>query len=83
MSVKYLTFGNNGYVKVQKVKDITNSETKVLPVQPLNTFLGKSEVCRMTELSRAFDKTEVDGNTILLEISEKNGKKGICMMVEI
>ena len=45
--------------------------------------MSKSEVCRMTELSRVFDKTEVDGNTILLEISKKNGKKGKCMMVEI
>ena len=56
---------------------------RFLPVQPLNTFLGKSEVCRITELSRAFDKTEVDRNTILIEKSGKNGKKGICMMVEI
>ena len=83
MTVISLTFENNGYVKVQNVKDITNSETKILPVKPLNTFLGKSEFCGMTELSLAFDKTEVDENTFLLEIGEKNGRKRICMMVEI
>ena len=70
-------------MKVQKVKDISISETKILPVKPLNTFLGKSGFCGTTEFSRAFDKTEVDGNTILLEISEKMEQKGLCMMVEI
>ena len=83
MSVIFLTFENNGYVNVQKVKDITNSETKILPVKRLNTFLEKSEVCGMTELSRAFDRKEVDGNIILLEIGEKIGKKGIRIMVEM
>ena len=60
---------------VQKVKDVSNNETKILRVRPLKTFLGKKDFCGMTEMSRAFDKTEVDGNNILIEIGERNGKK--------
>ena len=70
-----VTFENDGCVKVQKIKDISNYETNILRVKPLKTFLGKSECCRMTEMSGAFDKTEFDGNNILLKISEENGKK--------
>ena len=37
----------------------------------------------MTKMSRAFDKSEIEGNNILLEIGEGNRKKVICKMVEI
>ena len=43
---------------------------KILCVKPLKTFWGKSEVCDMTTMSRAFDKSVFDGNTKLLKISE-------------
>ena len=70
-------------MKVQNFKDISINETHILRVWPFKTFLGKSEFCGLTEISRAFDKTEIEGNNILLEIGEGNRKKVICKMVEI
>ena len=77
MAVKFLpeynsksygvTFENNGCVKVQKIKDVSNCETKVIRVKPLKRILGKSDICRVTEKSCAFDKTKFDGNTVLLK----------------
>ena len=43
-------------------------------VKPLRTILGKSEVCDMTIMSGALDKSVFDGNTILLKISEESDK---------
>ena len=40
----------------------------------MEIFSGKSQVCKMTMFSGAFDKKVFDGNTILLKISEENGK---------
>ena len=40
----------------------------------MRIFLGKSQVCNMTTFSGAFDRKVFDGNTILLKISEENGK---------
>ena len=37
-------------------------------------FLGKSQSCTMTALSRAFDKACFDGNTVLLKVGIENGK---------
>ena len=37
----------------------------------METFLGKSEICDITAISGAFDKSVFDGNTILLKISEE------------
>ena len=78
-----VTFENNGYVKVQKHKVISSYETDMLRVKSLKTFLGKSYICRMTEMSGAFDKTEFVGNTILLQISRESRKKCIYILFEI
>ena len=40
----------------------------------MRTFLGKSQICNMTMFSGAFKKSVFDGNTILLKISEENGR---------
>ena len=69
-----VTFKNNGCVKVQKFEDISNDEITVYCVKPMEIFLGKSHVCNMTIFSGARDKEVFDGNTILLKISEGNGK---------
>ena len=37
-------------------------------------ILGKNEICRMKEISGAYDKEKYDVNTILKEISEQNDK---------
>ena len=78
-----VTFEYNGYVKVQKIIDNLNYETNILRVKPLKAFFGKSNFCRTTQSSGAFDKTDFDGNTILLEISDENGKKGTYILVEL
>ena len=84
MTVVYLTeyntrcyivsFRNNGYIKVQKIGDMTNDENNIFCVKPLEIFLGKSQICDMTLMSSTLDKTVYDGNTILLKIGEENDK---------
>ena len=71
-----VTFQNNGNgcVKVQKLEDISNDENTIYSVKPMRIFLGKSQVCNMTMFSGALDKEVFVGNTILLKISEENGK---------
>ena len=68
------TFHNNGWIKVQKVEDISDDEKNIYCVKPLETFLGKSVVCDKMLMSGAFDKSVFGGNKILLEISEEYGR---------
>ena len=70
-----VNFEINGYVKVQRMEDISNNKNIILSVNPSRTFLGKSRICNMTMFSGAFDKSVFDGNTILLKIGEENGKQ--------
>ena len=69
-----VTFQNNGYVKVQKLTDISPDENIIYKVNPMESFLGKSQLCDMTEFLGAEDKKVFDGNTILLKKSEENNK---------
>ena len=66
-----VTFKNNGCIEVQKIEDISKDENILYEVNPLETFLGKSQTC---SISGAFDKMSFNGNTILVKISEENGK---------
>ena len=69
-----VTFENKGWVKVQKFDDESLDENIIYTVNPMETFLGKSQSCTMTALSGAFDKSCFDGNTILLKVDIENGK---------
>ena len=69
-----VTFENKGWVKVQKFEDGSLDENIIYTVNPMKTFLGKSQRCSMTTLSGAYDKGCFDGNTILLKVSVENGK---------
>ena len=69
-----VTFENKGWVKVQKFEDESLDENIIYTVNPMKTFLGKSQRCSMTALSGAFDKACFDGNTILLKVGVENGK---------
>ena len=85
MTVKYITedncecyavsFENKGCVKVQKFEDVSEIDKNIIySINPMKTFLGKSQRCSMTALSGAFDKSCFDGNTILLKVGIENGK---------
>ena len=69
-----VTFLNKGRLKVQKFEDKSPNKNIIYIVNPLETFLGKSESCEMTAISGAFDKSVFDGNTTLLKISEEFDK---------
>ena len=69
-----LTFENNGCIKVQKFEKISNDKNNICYVKPLEVLLGKNQVCDMTIFSGSLDKSVIDGNTILLKISEENIK---------
>ena len=69
-----VSFQNNGYIKVQKFKDISNDENILYKVNPIETFVGKNHLCDITEFSGAEDIAVFNGNTILLEIGIENNK---------
>ena len=69
-----VTFENKGWVKVQKFEDESLDENIIYAVNPMETFLVKSQRCDMTALSGAFDKGCFDGNTILLKVGIEDGK---------
>ena len=69
-----VNFQNNGCIKVQNFKDMSDDEKIIFCVKPLEIILGQSHLCDMTLVSRALEKTVFDGKTILLEISEENDK---------
>ena len=69
-----VTFRNNGWFRVQKLKDVSEDKNIIYEVNPMETFLGKSQLCDMTEFSGAEDKAVFNGNTILLQIGIENNK---------
>ena len=70
-----VTFQNKGWVRVQKLEDISGDDKNIVcEVNPMETFIGKSEDCEMTYFSGARDKEAFDENTILLKVSEENNK---------
>ena len=69
-----VTFQNKGWVKVQKLEDISDDENIIYKDNPMETLLGKSQLRDMTAFSGAFDKSISDGNFILLKIGEENNK---------
>ena len=72
-----VTFKNNGKIRVQKLEDIFGDDKNIIyEVNPMETFIGKSEDCEMTYFSGARDKKVFDGNTILLKVSEENNRHG-------
>ena len=70
-----VTFQNNGFVQVQQFEDVSESDKKIIySINPMESFLGKSQSCSMTAFSGAFDKSCFDGNTNLLKVGIENGK---------
>ena len=71
-----VTSQNKGCIKVQKFEDVSDDKKIIYEVNPIETFIGKSQLCDMTEFSGAKDKQVFDGNTILLEIGKEKNKQG-------
>ena len=84
MTVIYVTENNTkcygvtlqikGWVRVQKLEDIFDDKNIIYEVNPMETFIGKSQLCNMTEFSGAKNREVFNGNTILLKIGEENNK---------
>ena len=49
-----VTFQNKVWIKVQKFEDVSLDENITYTVNPMEIFLGKSQSCSMTALSRSF-----------------------------
>ena len=48
-----VTFQNKGWIEVQELKDFSEDEKIIYKVNPMETDIGKSVSCEMTEFSRA------------------------------
>ena len=69
-----VTSQNKGWIKVQDIRDVGDDKNIIYGVNPIETFLGKSQLCDMTEFSGAKDRAVFDGKTILLEIGIESNK---------
>ena len=56
------------------MEDVSQDENIIYEVNPIETFIGKSQLCDMTRFSGAKDKEVFNGNTILLEIGKEKNK---------
>ena len=68
------TSQNKGWIKVQKIRVVGDDKSILYEVNPMQIFIGKSQLCNMTEFSGGKDREVFDGNTILLEIGKENNK---------
>ena len=69
-----VTLQNKGWVRKQKLEDVSGDKNIIYEVNPIEIFLGKSQLCDMTEFSGARDKKVFDGNTILLKLGQEKNK---------
>ena len=69
-----VTFQNNGRVRVQKFEDVSGDKNIIYEANPIESFIGKSQLCDITEFSGAKDKAVFNGNTILLQIGIENNR---------
>ena len=69
-----VTSRNEGWIRIQGLEDVSGDDNIIYEVNPMETFIGKSENCKMTEFSGARNREVFDGNTILLKVSEENDR---------
>ena len=62
-----VTTRNKGWVRVQRLEDVSNDDNIIYEVNPKEIFIGKSEDCKMTEFSGARNREVFNGNTVLLK----------------
>ena len=46
-----VTFRNKGWIKEQKIEDISDDKNFIYSVNPMKLFIVKSESCKLTALS--------------------------------
>ena len=69
-----VTYQNNSKFRVQKLEDVYNDKKIINEINPIESFIGKSQLCEITKFSGAKDREVFDGNTILLRIGLENNK---------
>ena len=69
-----VTSRNEGWIRIQRLEDVSGDDNIIYEVNPMETFIGKSENCKMIEFSGARNREVFDGNTILLKVSEENDR---------
>ena len=69
-----ITFKNNGVIKVQKFKEVSENKNIIYQVNPMETFIGRSRLCATTEFSGAEDREVHDGNTILIKVCVESNR---------
>ena len=69
-----VTFQIRGWVRVRKLEDVSEDKNIIYEVNLFRTFVGKIQLCDVTEFSASRDKEVFNGNTILLKVSEENNK---------
>ena len=69
-----ITVRNKGWIRVQKLEDVSEDKNIIYEVNPMETFFGRSQLCNMTKFSGSEDKGLFNGNTILLRIGIENNK---------
>ena len=69
-----VTTRNKGWIRVQRLEDVSDDDNIIYEVNPMETFIGKSEDCNLTEFSGARNREVFNGNTILLKVNEENNK---------
>ena len=70
-----VTLQNKGWVRVQKLEDVSDDKNILSEVDPMEIFVGKSQFCNTTEFSGAKDREVFDGNNILLKMGEENNRQ--------
>ena len=69
-----ITARNKGWIRVQKLEDVSEDKNVIYEVNPMETFIGRSQLSNMTKLSGSENKEVFNGNTILLRIGIENNK---------
>ena len=59
-------------MEVQKLEDVSEDKNNIYEVNPVETLIGKSVCCEMTEFSGAKDEEVFNANTILLKMGKEN-----------
>ena len=59
-----ITARNKGWIRVQRLEDVSEDKNIIYEVNPMETFIGRSQLCNMTKLSGSEDKELFNGNTI-------------------